>query len=287
MLLARWAAAARRMSTAEVHEGFDAHPDDVLLFSFRTDWMFVAEHTGGFSVKLVTHGRERYLIRGREVILSPGQVLLTNSGQSYGSEVDAGRTRAISWFLPDRLVPTLADPTGDTIAGWLERQPGRAPEVPAVPFRPSPSLVTALGRIAAQADALRPRLDLLEDAVLYASGLAITEAAGLVRADAFPARMRPATREELIARVMAARDLAESEGGRVSLARMADAAGLSRYHFLRVFHAVTGITPARYARDLRRAHGLARLQAGDSAGRAARAAGFASASTFLRSVRRR
>jgi len=68
---------------------------------------------------------------------------------------------------------------------------------------------------------------------------------------------------------------------------MADEAGLSRYHFLRVFRAVLGTTPARYARGLRLDRGAARLARGDRATTAARTAGFASTSTFRRSLRRR
>jgi AraC family transcriptional regulator of adaptative response/methylated-DNA-[protein]-cysteine methyltransferase len=99
--------------------------------------------------------------------------------------------------------------------------------------------------------------------------------------------MRRATREELIGRVLRARDLIEDTGGRVSLAHMADAAGLSRYHFLRVFRSLLGVTPAVYARQVRLARGLARLARGGSTRAAARVAGLPSSSTFLRSVRRR
>lgn len=285
MLLTRWAAAAKRLPTAEVHAGFDAYPREVLLFAFRTERMIVGEHTGGFSVKFVTHGRERYRIGARLVTLTPGRILLTNVGQSYASEVDGQRTHAVSWFLPGSLPADLADAAGPR--AWLEPRANHLPEIPAVPFRPGSALAAAIRRIAAEADALGPRPDLLEEMVLDATALALSQAAGLVRPAAFPAAMRPATRDELVARVVAARELAESEDGRVSLARMAEAAGLSRYHFLRVFRAVTGTTPARYARRIRHDRGLARLRAGDPAREAARAAGFASASTFLRSVRRR
>ncbi len=99
--------------------------------------------------------------------------------------------------------------------------------------------------------------------------------------------MRPATRAELLARVLRARDLAEDTRGRVTLGAMAHAAGLSRYHFLRVFRAVMGVTPAAYAREVRLERGLRRLGQGDGPVAAAREAGYASSSTFLRSLRRR
>jgi len=269
MILTTWSASARRLPSARVRESFDAFPDQVLLFAFTTDRMEVGEHAGGLSFKLVTHGSERYRIGTRGITLKPGRLLLTNPDQLYASSIDESRTRAISCFLP----PLSALDGGG---------------VPVAPFRPSPRLGALVARLIGALDAIRPPpLDRLEELALELGETASREARGLAPAEAFSPAMRPATRDELVARVLRARDLAHDLGGRVSLGQMAEEAGLSRYHFLRVFRAVLGTTPVRYARGLRLDRGAARLARGDRTAAAARTAGFASTSTFLRSLRRR
>jgi len=269
MILTTWSETARRLSTARVRESFEVYADQVLLFAFTTDRMEVGEHAGGLSFKLVTHGRERYRLGRRAVALEPGRLLLTNPGQLYSSSIEEPRTRAISCFLPP-LAP---------LEGGL---------VPVAPFRPSPPLAALVATLVGALDAIRPPpLDRLEELTLELGEAATREARGLAPAEAFPAAMRAATRDELVARVLRARDLAHDTAGRVSLARMADHAGLSRYHFLRVFRAVLGTTPARYARGLRLDRGATRLARGEAPAVAARAAGFGSTGTFLRSLRRR
>ena len=47
-----------------------------LVSLFTTDSMAVGTHRGLLSVKLVTHGAERYRIGRREVELRPGRVLV-------------------------------------------------------------------------------------------------------------------------------------------------------------------------------------------------------------------
>lgn len=67
-----------------------------------------------------------------------------------------------------------------------------------------------------------------------------------------PAASRPATREELRRRLSHAIDYMVAFGSRpITLAELAQAASLSKYHFLRNFRAFTGVTPARYLNRLR------------------------------------
>lgn len=286
MLFTRWTAPDRSLPAAEVHAGFDAHPDETLLFAFTTDRMTVGEHEGAFSLKFVTHGREEYRIGRRRVVLAPGRVLLTNAGQSYASSIETPRTRAISSFLPRSVVDGVTRSLVAQPEAQLERSSTPGVEVLPVSFRPDPALAVAVSRLATAADAIQPSPCLLEELVLESVTRALGQWLNLACPGAFPASMRRSTREELVTRVLRARDLIEDTGGRVTLARMADAACLSRYHFLRVFRAVVGVTPALFARRVRLARGAARLARGEPTRVAARAAGFASASTFLRSVRR-
>jgi AraC family transcriptional regulator of adaptative response/methylated-DNA-[protein]-cysteine methyltransferase len=63
-----------------------------------------------------------------------------------------------------------------------------------------------------------------------------------------------------------------------SLAALADAAGISRYHFHRVFKQVTGATPRDYARTHRLANFAQKLDAGEKVTEAIYGAGFGSSS---------
>lgn len=63
-----------------------------------------------------------------------------------------------------------------------------------------------------------------------------------------------------------------------SLAELADAAGISRFHFHRVFKQIIGATPRDYARTHRLGHMAQRLDAGEPVTQAIYAAGFGSSS---------
>lgn len=65
-----------------------------------------------------------------------------------------------------------------------------------------------------------------------------------------------------------------------SLATLAEAAGMSPWHFHRVFRALTGVTPKSYGEAVRRARMRETLAGGGSVTSAIYAAGFASSSRF-------
>ena len=162
------------------------------------------------------------------------------------------------------------------------------PDVFQVPFRSSPALSESVSRLSHTVGRPgRPDPVLLESVVVATAVGALGEALGVAPSDALATRRKRSTREELVARVIRARDLIHDTKGRASLSQMAFEADLSKYHFLRVFEAVYGVTPAKYALDVRLDRGQRRLDAGDPPSIAARVAGYASASSFLRALRRR
>src|SRR3954454_23469346 len=63
-----------------------------------------------------------------------------------------------------------------------------------------------------------------------------------------------------------------------SLAELADAAGISRYHFHRVFKQITGATPREWGKSHRLGRFAARLDAGEGIAEAAYGAGFGASS---------
>ncbi|MCI0520299.1 MAG: bifunctional DNA-binding transcriptional regulator/O6-methylguanine-DNA methyltransferase Ada [Chloroflexi bacterium] len=72
----------------------------------------------------------------------------------------------------------------------------------------------------------------------------------------------------------------ESADHTPTLQEMADAVGLTRYHFHRLFKKATGITPKQYTLTVRETRARARMQAGATIAEAVYSAGFDSGSRF-------
>lgn len=87
----------------------------------------------------------------------------------------------------------------------------------------------------------------------------------------------PGRHAEAVARACRAMEAAETPPDLEALAR---GAGLSSFHFHRVFRAVTGVTPKAYAAGVQARRARAALEEGLSATEAAYAAGFGAASRF-------
>lgn len=104
-----------------------------------------------------------------------------------------------------------------------------------------------------------------------------------------PANSKPATREELGRRLSQAIDYMVAFGsGPVTLAELARAACLSKYHFLRSFKAFTGVTPARYLNGLRieRAQQMLRRHSDVPLSEVARLVGFSEPAALSRAFQR-
>ncbi|MEL7044610.1 MAG: helix-turn-helix transcriptional regulator [Pseudomonadota bacterium] len=94
------------------------------------------------------------------------------------------------------------------------------------------------------------------------------------------------TRDELITRVLRARELMVATRGRVrDLDQLASVACLSRFHFLRVFTELQGVTPVAFARALRLEAAREALEAGQGLSAVCRAAGYSTLKSFSRAYR--
>lgn len=183
------------------------------------------------SIGVVVSGRFAYRSPIGTVEARPGTVLFGNAQEdfSYAYEDEAGVRRAVLAFDAD-LLAEVAEACGRGAAAF-----GTAGVVGG---RRAVSMYGALRRLAATP---RPQ----EEAV-------VRLAAAALRPE--PVRAEITTAERSRVRDLAAHleaDYAEPHG----LAQMAALAGLSRYHFIRVFRAVTGETPQQFliARRLRAA----------------------------------
>jgi AraC family transcriptional regulator len=89
-------------------------------------------------------------------------------------------------------------------------------------------------------------------------------------------------------RIDRAVELIESDFARqLTLSELANAAGMSMYHFARVFRALTGIPAHRYLTAVRLRNAARRLDEGESVTSACYEVGFASLSHFVTAFRKR
>ena len=221
---------------------------------------------GGFSVSYVRKGSFGYHLRGRPFELVAGSILVGHQGDEYICTHDhhVGGDECLSF----ELAPALVDSLGGSNDVW------RAGCVP-----PLPELMV-LGELAQAA------ADGSNDVSLEEAGLMlVTRFVDVVSGRRYkPGSARACDRRRA---VEAALWLDAHAHKPISLDRAAQNAGLSPFHFLRLFALVLGVTPHQYLvrSRLRRA---ARLLADDNRPitEIAFDVGFGDLSNFVRTFRR-
>ena len=223
------------------------------------------ERHGSYSLSYVRKGSFGYRVRGEAFELVAGSVLIGHCGDEYVCTHDhvCGDE-----CLSIQLSPALAEAVGRRAGLW---RTGCLP--------PLAELVV-LGELAQAAADGRCDIGLEEAALLFA--LRLVEIVGGEKRTAPPLRARDRRRAvEAALRIDAA--CAEP----IDLARAANEAGVSPFHFLRLFAQVLGVTPHQYLvrSRLRRA---ARLLADDRRPitDVAFDAGFGDLSNFVRTFHR-
>ena len=203
-----WARPERTLSSSEVDGTFERERARWQVFAFATRRMCVEPHAGSFSVKTVVRGRERYVVEGTPVVLEAGRLLLVNAGERYSSAIDQP-TVAVSWFLPESLARAM-------------------PDVPAVPFRPSPQLDADRRRLlTALSSGAHSDTSTVGQCVEELTTIAVHEGLAQFRPRALDGVVRRRTRHDLLVRVSRARDYLEDHHGRdVTLDALADVASL-------------------------------------------------------------
>jgi AraC family transcriptional regulator len=187
------------------------------------DRPFVEQH-GGFSLAYVRAGSFGYEARGQRYELVAGSILVGHAGEEYICTHDhVCGDECLSLQLEPELVETI----GATPELW---RTGCLP--------PLPQLMV-LGEMAQAAAAGRSEIGLDEAALLFAARFA-----EIVTGQ----RRRPLTVPALHRRraVEAALWIAAHAQEPIDLESAASAAGLSPFHFLRLFARVLGVTPHQY-----------------------------------------
>jgi len=242
---------------------------DVICTSGPDDRPFEERHSW-YAIAIVLAGSFEYRSPGGLALMTPGSLLLGNSGQCFecGHAHGEGDRCVSFWYEPDHFERLSAD------AG-IRRTAARF-TVPRLP-------------------ALRALSPLVAGAALGLSSprdtpwheLSVTVAANALRLSAGMSSDRRGSPLNAEARVAhAVRTIDRHPAGRWTLARLASAARLSPYHFLRTFTHITGVTPHQYVLRARLRHASVRLvRESGSVLDIALDCGFGDASNFTRAFR--
>jgi AraC family transcriptional regulator len=178
------------------------------------------------------------------VLLGPGALLLGNAGSAYEyRHVDDGGDRSIVFDYDEALL----DEVGRSVGARLRAR--AAFERACVPPSPGSAAAAALAR-----EALRGE----EAGVLREAGLAVLAAALSGLPSGASAQHASPRQQRRVAQVM--RRIEQHPADDCSLDSLAVMAGLSSFHFLRIFRSLTGQTPRQFviAARLRAAAALLR-----------------------------
>lgn len=236
---------------------------DIVCTSGPEDRPFEERHASA-SISLVLSGTFVYRSDHGSSLMAPGALLLGNPGHTFDCSHQHGEgDRCLSFQFDPELFEQLAHDAGRSGGSFsLDRLP---------PLR-------VLAPLTARARMAIARPDSLEELALELAGAVVqvadrTRRGGILARD--PARIARVLRH-LESRIVEAHKLAD-------LARIA---GLSRYHFLRTFKCVTGVTPHQWLLRARLREAAQQLVASrDPVTEIALNVGFEDLSNFIRSFR--
>ncbi|NOT39144.1 MAG: helix-turn-helix transcriptional regulator [Alphaproteobacteria bacterium] len=216
------------------------------------------------SISAVVGGSFRYRAEHGEALLYPGALLLGNAGTCFECGHDHGTgDRCIALHIE----PALFDEVSASAAG-SHRFRFTAAALPAMP-----ELIPTLVGIEALTEMARP---------LAAESLVIrtVERVGETLSGGKLTRTKPARGDKhRIGSVL--RHIETNAGQPLDLDQLAARANMSKYHFLRTFRRVTGVTPYQFVLNLRMRRAAVRLATSpDAVAAIAYDAGFGDLSTF-------
>lgn len=300
-------AVATTPATAIVRGALDAATRAELAQPGRRSLVWVCERMDATTMlplerlhlRSLRRGRETVAIGGREIRLDEGTYLIADATLAARGRPDAHEPPALGLFaFGSDLLRDVCDavdmqgPSATASAAWPAFLPTLRPHGDAVTRR-----LLRIERLVTEAkantDPAAPRASVAEgiDAIdeqlrLLLGAMLDAERRLRQRADAVPG-VKPATRRELLRRVLVASDFIRSRFEQpLQLADIAAAACLSSFHLLRLFEQVHGMTPHAFLVRERRAAALrllarTRLDLGEIALRT----GFGTRSSLFRHLR--
>ena len=228
------------------------------------------EWHGGVSIAAVVSGTFNYRTDTGRALMHPGSFLLGNSGACFECSHDHGiGDRCIAIHLAPELFAEIAT-TAANSSGYRFA----SPILPA--DERTMSAIARLEAIGQSRESLA-----MEEAMTALAATVLSTVSGHVAT-----AIRATTRvERRIAEVV--RNMDDHADAPHSLAALAAAAGLSRFHFLRTFRHTIGMSPHQYLLTLRMRRVATRLiETSDAVSAIALDAGFNDLSTFNRRFRR-
>lgn len=243
--------------------------DDVVCAAGPRDRPFEERHEAA-CIAIVTSGSFQYCTRQGGAVLAPGALLLGNAGACFecGHEHATG-DRCLSFHF----TPRLQDAVASALPG-IRKVDFQVAHVPPV---------SELAPLLSEAEAARGQKDA---AAWEEIALRLCGAVALTLADRKPSRISPTSRDAR--RITEALRRIETEAEtRLPLGELARQAGMSAYHFLRVFRQIVGVTPHQYVLRTRLHRAAVRLRrTQEPISTIAFDAGFDDLSTFNRRFRR-
>jgi AraC-like DNA-binding protein len=228
-------------------QGDGWHVADVVCTCGPHDRRFEEQHPF-FTIAIVLAGTFQY--RGSlnrsgspQELMTPGSLLLGNAGQCFDCGHEHGwGDRCLSFrYSPDYFERIAAD--AGIARGHRAFQALRLP-----PLRPlSPTVTRSWALLSRGANAPWEELGVQ----LAAEAATLANGQSHAPCNALPSVLARVTRT--------VRMIEGNQHRQLSLGDLARAAGLSSYHFLRIFQQVTGVTPHQYVRRMRLRNAAARL----------------------------
>lgn len=232
------------------------------------------EHFRATSISLVMAGSFVYRSEHGSSLMSSGTLLLGNAGHAFEcSHEHNDGDRCLSFQFDEDLFERVAHDLGAAPKLNIDRLPPLRDLAPLSARAWRAAMTTGGNRISVRSP------DSMEEIALELAGAVIRIAGGAMQIAANAARDT-----SRIARVLHRLEAASEEPA--ALADLARAAGLSRYHFLRTFKRVTGVTPHQWVLRMRLRHAAERLATSrEPVTEIALDVGFDDLSNFIRSFR--
>jgi AraC-like DNA-binding protein len=245
------------------------------------------------SIRAAWGGTQYCHLDERTIAVDDDSFLVLNHGQTCSTSIDASQpVESLTICFQPELVRLVHGESEDSIEQAMDRRSAAADHSPEFIENLQPNK----GKVGAVLNFIRAHLwrGLVceswyeEQLVFLLERMRCRQSKLLEQIDQL-ALIRPATRRETYRRIGLATDFLHTHfAGDVDLKTLAGIAELSKFHFLRLFILIQGVTPHTYLQRKRADAAVRLLQATQlSIGEVAMSVGFANESTLLRHVRRR
>jgi AraC-like DNA-binding protein len=252
-----------------------------------------ANLTGPLSIKAVFSGSAIWESNRRQYVIRENSFLVINRDQMYDFLIDSARpSTTLSVFFQHGFVEQVFRVLTESETVLLDSPDVTLPKVIIFQQRlePEPSGVLAALRsmrvVSAECEISRLAL---EERFLLLAGTLLRELSHTQKAAFRISSVRASTRDELLRRVLRGRDFLLSKMDEsVTVTDAAQAANLSKYHFLRTFRLAFGATPHQFLMTQRLTRARTLLYRGEhSVTEVCLESGFQSLGSFSALFRRR